>query len=336
MVWFKKAAAALIALGLPIAAAAPAQAEVSTLRMSIQPSFAFLQLYVLQHEHYIEKAAADLGIADLKVEWPQLSGDAAVNDALLSGAVDVVCGGAPGFLSLWDKTWQTPQEVRAVTAMGHFDLLLNTRLDRVQSIKDFTPTDRIAMAAVKVSAQALLLEMAAAKEWGPENYDRLDDLTFALSPPDQTTGMLSGNLDSAFGSPPFSILQLNDPSVHTILKATDLVGEATSSLLWTTKKFHDDNPTVYKALIQGMQEAQKFIDSDLSKAIDIYIEATQNKLLTNEEMTKMLSAPGYGFDIVPHGFMIYSEFMSSVGRLKNKPESWKDQFFSDIHEWGGS
>ena len=42
------------------------------------------------------------------------------------------------------------------------------------------------------SIQAIRLQMAAAKEWGDENYARLDRLTFSLSPVDATTGMLTG------------------------------------------------------------------------------------------------------------------------------------------------
>jgi hypothetical protein len=44
--------------------------------------------------------------------------------------------------------------------MSQQPLILNSRNPKVHSIKDFTDVDRIAMPAVKVSAQAVLLEMA--------------------------------------------------------------------------------------------------------------------------------------------------------------------------------
>lgn len=313
-----------------------ARAEVNEVKMVIQYSFAFLHLNVLKHQGLIEKQAAALGIPNLKVTWTTLSGDDAINDALLSGAVDFGCGGVPGLMVAWDRTRGTPQEIRGVSAMGHFDLLLNTRNPRINSIKDLTENDRIAMAAVRVSAQALILQMAAAKEWGDQNWEKLDKLTFAMSPPDQTASMLSGGtVENAFGSPPFSLLQLASPQVRTILKSTDLVGDSTSSMLWSSRKFHDANPTVFKAVVAAMKEAQEFIDKDLKKALDYYIEDSKTNM-TNEALVAMLKQPGYGFHVAPQGFMIYGEFMSKIGRLKNKPTSWKDIFFEDVHDLKGS
>jgi NitT/TauT family transport system substrate-binding protein len=34
--------------------------------------------------------------------------------------------------------------------------------------------------------------------------------------------------------------------------------------------------------------------------------------------------------------MVYADFLHKTGRLKNKPASWKDMFFEDIHNEKGS
>jgi NitT/TauT family transport system substrate-binding protein len=34
--------------------------------------------------------------------------------------------------------------------------------------------------------------------------------------------------------------------------------------------------------------------------------------------------------------MVYAEFLHKIGRLKNKPASWKDLFFPEIHDLKGS
>jgi NitT/TauT family transport system substrate-binding protein len=40
--------------------------------------------------------------------------------------------------------------------------------------------------------------------------------------------------------------------------------------------------------------------------------------------------------MVPENTMKFADFMASVGTLKNKPASWKDYFFPEIHGEKGS
>ena len=76
-----------------------------------------------------------------------------MNDALLSGGIDIASGGVPGLLTIWSKTRGTAQEVRGISALSQQRVLLTSREPRIKSIRDFGPNDRIAVPAVKVSAQ---------------------------------------------------------------------------------------------------------------------------------------------------------------------------------------
>ena len=103
-------AAALTLHGASLAAAAE-------IRLAKQYSMGYLQLNVMEHQQLIEKHAKALGIPDLKVSWITLNGPAAVNDALISGNIDIATGGVPGLLVLWARTKGTPQEVRGISAL---------------------------------------------------------------------------------------------------------------------------------------------------------------------------------------------------------------------------
>src|SRR5450759_3790614 len=81
-----------------------ASAEVPEIRLAQQFSIGYLQLNVMEHQQLIEKHAKRLGIPEVKVSWLKLNGPAAVNDALLSGTLDIASGGVPGLLTLWAKT----------------------------------------------------------------------------------------------------------------------------------------------------------------------------------------------------------------------------------------
>ena len=134
------------------------------IRLARQFSMGYLQLNVMEHQQLIEKHAKALGIPDLNVSWMTLNGPAAVNDALISGNIDIATGGVPGLLVLWARTKGTPQEVRGISALSSQPFLLNSRDPGIKTVQDFKDADRIAVPAIKVSVQAitLLAHLAAA------------------------------------------------------------------------------------------------------------------------------------------------------------------------------
>lgn len=98
-------------------------------------------------------------------------------EALQSGSADVISLATSGLLNLWDKT---RGGVKAIGPVSAILMYLVTR-NPVNSIKDFTESDRIAVPAVKVSPQAICLQIAAAKAFGDDNFAKLAPLTVALS-----------------------------------------------------------------------------------------------------------------------------------------------------------
>lgn len=58
-------------------------------------------------------------------------------------------------------------------------LYLNTRAPDVLGVKDLGDANKIALPAVKISTMALVLQMAAEKEFGEGKFDALDHLTIS-------------------------------------------------------------------------------------------------------------------------------------------------------------
>ena len=67
-------------------------------------------------------------------------------------------------------------ERRVGTGFNFLPLQLNTRSAGIKSLRDLTDKDKIALPAVKVSMQAIILQMAAAQTFGEANYAKLDAL----------------------------------------------------------------------------------------------------------------------------------------------------------------
>ncbi len=112
---------AALGLGLSLAttllASRPAQAE-GEIRIAEQFGIVYLLLNVVRDQRLIEKHGQAEGL-QIKVDWTQLSGGAAVNDALLSGAIDIAGAGVGPLLTIWDRT-RGRQNVKAVASLGNF------------------------------------------------------------------------------------------------------------------------------------------------------------------------------------------------------------------------
>lgn len=317
---------------------AAAAAQVPEIKLAKQFSMGYLQLNVIEQQKLIEKHAKLLGIPDVKVSWHTFNGPAAVNDALLSGNIDIASGGVPGLLVLWAKTKGTPQEVRGVSALSSQPFLLNTRNPDVRTIKDFKDSDRIAVPAVKVSVQAIMLQMAAAKAFGNKDFAKLDTLTVSMSPPDATLALLGGKseVNAAFSVPPFQYQQLEQPGIHTVVNSFDVMGGSHSfTVAWTSAKFRDGNPVLYKALIAALSEATGIVNKDKAAASALWIADSKSKL-PPEMVAKIVAGPQVRWTMTPEATIKFADFMNSVGTLKLKATSWKDYFFPEVYDLKGS
>ena len=194
------------------------------------------------------------------------------------------------------------------------------------------------MPAVKVSVQAMMLQMAAAKQWGQANFAKLDPLTVGMSPPDATIALLSelGDITSVFSVPPFQYQQLEKPGIHTVLNSYDVFGGPhTFTVAWTSSQFRDKNPALYKALVAAFQEATEMLNKDVKPAAQYWIDNVKSKL-TVEKVAEIASGKQVKWTMVPESTMKYAEFMHAVGTIKVKPANWKDLFFPEVHGLPGS
>jgi NitT/TauT family transport system substrate-binding protein len=309
--------------------------EQREIRIAKQFGISYLPLEVMEVRQLIEKQAKAAGLPDIKVEWSQLSSGAPMNDALLSGNLDFASGGVGPLLTIWAKT-KGNYGVKATSSINSMPLYLTTINPNVRTIKDFTDNDRIALPAVKVSIQAVTLQMAAEKMMG--KFDALDRLTVSMAHPDGMATMMSGKSEVTghFTSAPFMYQELDDARVRRVLSSYEVLGgPSTFNLVWTTSKFHDQNPKLYAAFMSALEEAMTFIAGDKRAAAELWIAAEKSKLPLGF-VEKILNDPENVFTTTPQNVMKYAEFMQKVGSIKETPTSWKDMFFPAIYSKPGS
>jgi NitT/TauT family transport system substrate-binding protein len=324
---FPKFAAGLSALALLTAFAAPARAE-GQLRIAQQFGLVYLLLNVAEDQKLIEKHAQRQGVP-VKVDYVQLSGGNAVNDALLSGSIDVAGAGVGPLLTIWDRT-HGRQNVRGIASLGNFPYYLVSTNPKVKTIADFSDKDRIALPAVTVSVQARILQMAAAKQWGTAQYTRLDRLTQSVPHPDATAAVIAGQteLNSHFGNPPFQDQELaGNPNAHIVLNSYDVLGGPSSStVLYATEKWVKANPKTYRAFVDALNEAAQLIAANPELATDAYLRVTKART-DRAFLLKVIRNPQIQFKVAPQNTLGLAQFMHQAGAIKTRAASWRDYFF---------
>jgi NitT/TauT family transport system substrate-binding protein len=293
----------------------------------------FLPMFIVDDQHLVEKYAKEAGL-DVKTTYQRFSGSAAMQDAVLSGSVDMGVYGVPAMLIAWDKARNTPQQVFGIAGVNSSPLILVTNKDNAKSLKDLEPTDKISMPAL-VSPQMYALQMIAEKTFGLGQQDKLKPQVVALPHPESLSAIISGGTEvkAYFASPPFTQLALESGKAHQIASSEDAYGGRSTFLaLGATKKWIDANPKMAEVMVKAITEASNIIKNEPQKAAEIYLKVEPSKTLDVAKTTAMLKSMPDDFGVSVYGVKTVADFMGRVGGLKNIPTSFKDVFLPVIAE----
>lgn len=323
------------ALAVVLGLATSVNAETGEVRFTRQPGLIYMPMVLAEQQRLVEKHVAAAGLGDVKVSWVTLTSGGASVDALISGNVDFVTSGATNLLLAWDRT---RGEVKGLAASAGAPMMLVTRNPAVKTLADFSAKDRIAVPTVKVSAQAVMLQIAAERQFGEAGRNKLDAITIQLGHPDAVGALLGGTseVNSHFSLPPYQQIELKDPKIHVVLNSYDVVGGPLSNaIVFGRGKFMDQNPKTTAAVLAAIDEANALIRDDPKRAAELYLGATKEKF-EPDELVAMMKQPGVVFSTTPYGTMLQAEHLAKAGVLKNRPKEWKDFFYKAVHGQPGT
>jgi NitT/TauT family transport system substrate-binding protein len=322
-------AVAAVAIG-----AGAARAEVEEIAAAQQFGVAFLPMMLMERDALVEKHARAAGLAKLKVDWPRVAGPSVMNDGLLSGTMHFAALGAPSLITLWSKT-RANVGVLGLAAMTSYPLSLNTRNPAVTSIKDFSDKDKIAVPSVKISTQAIMLQMASAKAWGEADYQHLDPLTVSLAHPDALLAFTNGTggVNAHFATSPFHEEEMKIPGVRTITTNYEILGGRASALVVVaTGKFRTANPKVTGAFMAAVKEAIDTINADKRAAAAAYLQLANDKRNTVDDIYAIINDPGYAYTLNPEKVFATGQFMTKIGTVKPGPATCQELFVPEIRD----
>jgi NitT/TauT family transport system substrate-binding protein len=335
----RRQAIATMAGGIGVMAAPAIVAAQTPLTVSFvqQRGLLYLPVDMMVTGGILQQEATKLGLGKVEASARTLSGPAPVIDALLSGSADYGAAALPSVLTLWDKTHGTPNEVRAVGTMSNGAMVLYTINPNVKTIADFTEKDRIAVPSVRISFNAMMLEMAAEKLWNDPH--RLDHLTVGLGHADAVAALSAGYGSAAvtahIGVQPFTDRGLKLPGAHVVADSREVFGgPLTQVCLLAAKQIKDKNPTLFKAVANALEESNRLCMADKHAAAVLWKKA-QNASESVDELVALLSDPGFEFTSQPHRIAYFAAFLSRIGTMKSKVGDWKELFWETAYDQQG-
>lgn len=319
----------LFASTLVVPNVAAAQTEV---KIGIGFGIGFLPMFIADELKLVEKQAKAAGL-DVTASYRRFSGSSAMQDAVLSGSVDVGVYGVAAMLIAWDKARNSPQQIFGIAGVNSSPLILVANKAGAKTIEDLGATDKIAMPAL-VSPQMYALQMIAEKRFGKGQQDKLKPQVVALPHPESVNAMLTGGTEvkAYFSTPPFTQLVLDSGKAQTIGSSEDAFGGRSTFLAaGATKKWLEANPKMAEVLTKAIDEASDMIRKDPKKAAEIYLKVEPSKLLDEARVEAMLKSMPDDFGSAVYGVKTLADFMGRIGGIKNIPAKWSDVFVPSLH-----
>lgn len=315
----------------------PARAQPAEFKISRGYGITYLPIYVMEIEKLLDKHLAAAGLGNTKPQWLLIDGGPQINDAVLAGAIDIANNGMPAFITLWSRTKGTPTPIVGVAALTGMPLYLNTLNPQINGLRDFTDKDRIAVTGIRTGLGAVILQMGVAKEFGIENYNKLDPLTVNMLHPDAYQVISAGRteVNSHMASPPFAFLELKLPGVKRVFNSVEALGKFHVMATYAPKKFADDNPKLIEAFLAARDEATELIQRDPKKAAEAYMAISKVKT-TVQEVAEMIAHPDMNYTATPNGSQQLADFLHKIGTIKNRPADWKEMFVAPMQARPGS
>ncbi len=216
-------------------------------------------------------------------------------------------------------------------------MVLYTTNPNVHSIADFTDQDRIAVPTVGISFNAMMLQMAAEKQWNDPH--KLDHLTVGLGHPDAVAAMSAGygrsTVTAHIAVQPFTERGLKIPGAHAIADSREVFGgPLTQITLLASKQTKEKNPTLFQAVSNALEESIKVANAD-KKAAAVLWKNAQKATESVDELVHLLDDPGFEFTSQPHRIAFFAAFLNRVGQLKPVLKDWKELFWETAYKQKG-
>lgn len=294
----------------------PPSKESLEISIAEQYGLAYAPLQIMKEKKLMEK-----NLDGVKVNWKQMGNTAAIREAMISNQIDVGFMAIPPFLIGWDKG----MEWRIASGLSSMPVGLVTYREDINSIRDFSSKDRIALPQPG-SVQHILLSMACETVFNDSH--KLDNQLVTMSHPDGMNALLAKkDVTAHFTSPPYIFKELNNKDFHQILSGEEAMGKDYTFIIGvTTNEFHNNNPEIYIAFINGLNEAIEFINENPEESAEILAKEYD---IPTEEVLSYITHPGTKYSSTIKGLQEFADFMEKNDYISKSFKDFEEILWED-------
>jgi len=294
-------------------------------RIAAQFGLGYAPLFALAKKpEFLHKYAPD---ADTKLV--QLTGGAAVREALLSDSVDI---GGLAMLPVI-QAWAKGADLKVALGLSDMPIQLITWNPDLKTVKDLKPDDKVNVVSIG-SPQTLVMKMAAMKYFGSPTA--LDNHFVTMAHPDAVAAVIAKRgIAAEFATPPYIRMLLKHPEMHVILSNKDFA-EADFMLICAAagKRFAEGKPKLYDATIHALKDVIEWMNTKPEEAAAFFAANQPGKLSAADWLAEM-KQPGVRFSPVPRGLTSLSAFMTKIGVTK-KAGTYEEWTWPNLRDAGGN
>ena len=311
-----------IALLAALVTAAHAETEVRVNRML---KYASSEPLLYKIAELLPQYAAKEGINDVKVSYVDILESTKANEALLLGQIDIIFGGVNSFGILFDKD---PSKVKLLAGAEEYDQWLVCSNPKIKSLKDITPSTKIAMKGMN-SGEQMQLRQYTAEKFGDKEYAKFDS-NIVVMPRDIAVAQITKQnpeIDCGIVGVPWQNIAVSK-GAHIVAhndNPTKTVGVLNT--VYSTTKWLDNNPKLARAWIAAQKAAIAEFEKNPRPMLiyfmnkDEVVDPTLNELIDQKKQN--VDVYQYKTDSA----LKYMDFMYRVGILNG---AGKDKKHSDM------
>ena len=286
--------------------------------VSYQYGIAYLPIQVVKDLNLIEKYYS----GSAQIEWIILNSGQAVNEAFISGDIDIAAQGVAPIITGIVKG----VDYRIFSGISSQPVKLMTNQKGISSLGDIAPDSKIAMGSLG-SMQHIILAMACEKEFGDAHA--LDEMVMPLSHPDAMNAVLTGSVDYHVATPPYLFIEEENENISEVGGVSDAWPQGNSFVVGVASSdFINSDPELYEAFVLAVSEAVDYVNDNPEEVAARYCE---EQGVSKDTLLKYLSNPGCIYEVQTHGVIELAQFMVNNGFVDGSCPSVEDIFSEAIY-----
>lgn len=262
------------------------------------------------HENLLEKYLPD----GVEVEWTSLAAASDLRDGVLSGNVHIASYALPAYI----MSMESDLPLVMIARDGASPIKVYANEERIQSILDFTDTDKISVLGLGSIMHIAFL--AQAYELGMESSTF--DSSFQIMPHADGLAALSGGngVQGLILSFPTLIKADNTDSIHEVCDLTDIVLEyGIGPVEIVSEDFYENHPEIVEAYIKAREEALQLCYDEPERIAAVLAEEWE---IDEDIVLETLMAMPPTLEIT--GYDKQAQLLYEMGLLENEPKKFEE------------